>query len=114
MMFQDWVERQYDASASRNFMSIGEYVDLVVRHQPSVQAEDEIYEPVTVNVMLSGFDCVPLQTDFGAGWYSRLQAGVANMMSGAKRLLRKRIGLGPMRFRNTLKNISQGSFASPN
>ena len=82
-MYQDWVERQYGASPSRNYMSIGEYVDLVVRHQPSVQAEDEIYEPVTVNVMLSGFDCVPLQTDFGAGWYSRLQAGVANMVSSS-------------------------------
>ena len=81
MLYQDWVESQYETSASRNYMPIDDYVNLVVRHQPSVQAEDEIFEPVTVNVMLSGFNTVPLQTDFGAGWYSRLQAGVANMAS---------------------------------
>lgn len=85
--FQPWVIADYNNSQSRKIFPIGDYVDAVVQHLPSVTL-DEIYEPVEVHVQLSGLQSVPIQIDFDASWHKRLTAGIAEMLKAPKGALK--------------------------
>lgn len=76
--FQDWVVSDYNASRSKQYIPIQEYVDLVVKHRPGVYP-DEIYEPIIVKLQLSDHDCVPIQVEYSPSWYSQIQQGVSHM-----------------------------------
>jgi hypothetical protein len=81
--YQDWVLKGYETSRAKHLISIDDYVNHVVHNMASVKHKDEIYEPITFQVLVRGFDeAVPVQTDFSEGWYERLQSGVAEMIGG--------------------------------
>jgi hypothetical protein len=76
--YQDWVVADYEASPVAHLIPIETYIDSVIKHMPSV-APDDIYEPVVVNVQLSGFNAVPIQIDYSPSWYDRLTEGVGSI-----------------------------------
>ena len=77
--YQDWVLSDYAMSPVAHIMSINEYVELVTKNQPSVTSDDDIYEPIPVNVQLCGMQAVPVQIDYSSTWYERLCDAVGSM-----------------------------------
>lgn len=76
--FQDWILADYAACPVKHLIGAEEYVELVTKNQPSV-TDDDIYDPIVVQLQLCGSKAVPVQIDYSPSWYPRLCKAVSDM-----------------------------------